>query len=203
MVTAHVHSHGSAAMPSHAVRTCHRRGNRVPCRIRFGGTGPQSRSTSDRIVGKAQDPDSYSRYHTVSGSSQSSPNTPGPYGPGSTDPEPVFRPLMFIGLTSGSDMCTARDVQPAHTTCGRWKVSFNLAAPFYRVRSGKPQRLRYTALIGTSSSARSRQPPEPESPSPGTRPRDSDSPGFKSMSCSGLGSSSLRHTPLKGRRDST
>ena len=42
-------------------------------------------------------------------------------------------------------------------------MTFNLAAPFYRTRSGKPQRLRYTALNGTSSSARSRQPPEPES----------------------------------------
>jgi hypothetical protein len=51
----------------------------------------------------------------------------------------------------------------AMTKDGRWKVSFNLAAPFYRVRSGKPQRLRYTALNGTSSSAQSRQPPEPES----------------------------------------
>jgi hypothetical protein len=30
-------------------------------------------------------------------------------------------------------------------------------------------------------------------PSPGTRPRDSDSPGLKSISSSGLGSSSLRH----------
>ncbi len=49
------------------------------------------------------------------------------------------------------------------TKDGRWKVSFNLAAPLYRVRSGKSQRLRYTALNGTSSSARSRQPPEPES----------------------------------------
>jgi hypothetical protein len=45
------------------------------------------------------------------------------------------------------------------TKDGRWKVM----APFYRVRSGKPQRLRYTALNGTSSSARRRQPPEPES----------------------------------------
>ncbi len=28
----------------------------------------------------------------------------------------LFRPLILTGLTSGSDMCTARDVQPAHTT---------------------------------------------------------------------------------------
>jgi hypothetical protein len=51
----------------------------------------------------------------------------------------------------------------AMTKDGRWKVSFDIAAPFYRVRSGKSQRLRCAALNGTSSSARSRQPPEPES----------------------------------------
>ena len=51
----------------------------------------------------------------------------------------------------------------AMTKDGQWKVTFNPAAPFYRVRSGKPQRLRYTALNSTSSSAKSRQPPEPES----------------------------------------
>ncbi len=50
-----------------------------------------------------------------------------------------------------------------HDKDGPWKVSFNLAAPFNRVRSGKPQRLRYTALNGTSSSAPSRQPREAES----------------------------------------
>ena len=81
----------------------------------------------------------------------------------------------------------------AMTKDGRWKVTFNLAAPFYRVRSGEPQRLRYAALNGTSSSARSHQPPEPESSSPGKR--DSDPQGFKSMSSSGLGSSKLRRTP--------
>ena len=42
-------------------------------------------------------------------------------------------------------------------------VTFILAAPFYRVRSDEPQRLRYTALNGTSPSARSRQPHNSES----------------------------------------
>ncbi len=28
----------------------------------------------------------------------------------------LFRPLILIGLTSCSDMCTAHDVQPRHTT---------------------------------------------------------------------------------------
>ncbi len=61
-------------------------------------------------------------------------------------------------------MSSPRTPHRAHamTKGGQSKVTFNLAAPFFRVRSGKPQRLRYTALNGTSSSARGRQPPEPE-----------------------------------------
>jgi hypothetical protein len=81
----------------------------------------------------------------------------------------------------------------AMTKDGRREATFNLASPFHR---DKPQRLRYTALNGTFSSAQSRPPPKPESSIRASRgaSRDSDLRGFKSMSSSGLGSSSLRHT---------
>ncbi len=40
----------------------------------------------------------------------------GKVGKVAADKTRVFRPLILTGLTSGSDICTARDVQPAHTT---------------------------------------------------------------------------------------
>jgi hypothetical protein len=55
----------------------------------------------------------------------------------------------------------------------RWKMPFNLAAPLCRVRSVKPQRLRYRALNGIFAPARSRQPTD--SPPTAGLPDDSDS----------------------------
>jgi hypothetical protein len=73
----------------------------------------------------------------------------------------------------------------AMTKDGRWKVTFNLVALFYRVRSGKQQRLRYTALNGTSSSARAvnHLNLSPRSETLGTSPRLDDTLHRDSSRC--------------------